>query len=334
MLSKLQLIICPDSETHRQESALAPFASSLREIYELLSHGTTFHASTNVLEQQLGRYLSNWIAGRPEEAMPIDAREVTNGPIDGWQERFRISVHGIGEDDWVEELRRARGQGSEAMERIFEGWRALDAFDFESVFRRELGGFGVSTIQEHLRSVQHQLRIMKGDEPFDLNAMLPSSSTTLLLSVQHRLRESGVPEDDIWIRTAEFFVTPTLDRVPYLKISCMLFAAMARKAAVGGQRRPPNRGALADVRTISTVLPYCDAIFIDNEMANYLREEPLRSEIQWGTRVFSTNTREDFMAYLVDIRNEASEEHVGLVRQVYGDGYLRPFTEVLAERGH
>jgi len=142
--------------------------------------------------------------------------------------------------------------------------------------------------------------------------------------------EAGVTDADLWQRTAEFFTSDHLDQVPYLRISCLLFAALARKAAAG-QVRPPNRGTFADVKTVATVLPYCDAIFVDNEIAGLLAEEPLRSRIDFGTRVFSVNRRGQFIDYLEGLRDAAPDAHVALVRDVYGDGYLRPFTSVFRE---
>jgi hypothetical protein len=42
----------------------------------------------------------------------------------------------------------------------------------------------------------------------------------------------------------------------------MLFAAFAREQAAG-QRRPASVGMLNDVTTVATVMPACDAIYVD-----------------------------------------------------------------------
>jgi hypothetical protein len=87
---------------------------------------------------------------------------------------------------------------------------------------------------------------------------------------------------------------------------------------------------ISDVTTVAAVLPYCDAIWVDNEIAGLLGEEPLRTQIDYGTRVFSWNTRQRFLEYIEGLRAAVPESHVELVRNVYGNGYLRPFTEVFA----
>jgi hypothetical protein len=76
-------------------------------------------------------------------------------------------------------------------------------------------------------------------------------------------------------------------------------------------------------------------MFLDNEMAGLLGEEPLRTSLDWGTHVFSWNTRDNFLEYLDAIRAGVSEEHVALVETVYGPDWDTPYT-TLYERaqGH
>jgi hypothetical protein len=61
-----------------------------------------------------------------------------------------------------------------------------------------------------------------------------------------------------------------------------------------------------------------------NEVAALLAEEPLRTQLDFGTAVFSHRTRHEFADYLDEIRAAASDEQVAAVREVYGD--FVPFT--------
>ena len=109
----------------------------------------------------------------------------------------------------------------------------------------------------------------------------------------------------------------------------MLFAAMARRAT-NGQKRVPNRGTPNDIDMISSYLPYCDAIFIDDEFAGLLREEPIATEVgKYGTRVFSTRTREEFLAYLREIQAALPAEHLAQVVVTYGESWLDGFRSIL-----
>ena len=152
-------------------------------------------------------------------------------------------------------------------------------------------------IRLHLQSGEQRARILAGEEPFDVDALIPSTATTLVLAIHHRPRirsRRGGP----LAADGGVLAVGSLRHIPYMRISSLLFAALARKAAIGGQVRPPNRGTMSDVTTVAAVLPYCDAIWVDNEMAGLLCEEPLRTRIDYGTRVFSWNTRQQFLEYL------------------------------------
>lgn len=166
----------------------------------------------------------------------------------------------------------------------------------------------------------------------DLEILLPSSVSRLVETIHHVLHAEGVPDEELWTKTIEFLQPETLEHIPYVRISCMLYAALARKAQAG-QVRPPSRGMVNDVQVVSALLPYCDSMFLDNETAGLLGEEPLRTSLDFGTRIFSWNTRDRFLEYLDEIREAVPGEHVELVETVYGPDWDTPYTTLYA-RAH
>ncbi len=88
---------------------------------------------------------------------------------------------------------------------------------------------------------------------------------------------------------------------------------------------------VADVSTVSTLLPYCDAMLIDNECRALLSDIPKDHKPVFGAKVFSLNIKEEFLQYLKDIRNEASAEHLQLVEEVYGKDWLTPYRTMYVE---
>jgi len=103
--------------------------------------------------------------------------------------------------------------------------------------------------------------------------------------------------------------------------------AISRKAA-SGMRRPPSRGMSNDIETISTLLPYCDAMFIDDECRTYLSEQPLVRELDFGTRLFSQSNKQEFLDYLQEIHTSMSEEHRHVIQGVYGEDWATPYTNL------
>jgi hypothetical protein len=106
-----------------------------------------------------------------------------------------------------------------------------------------------------------------------------------------------------------------------------MYAALARKA-VAGQQKLPDEGMATDINVISTLLPYCDAMFVDNFSRSLLNEIPKTHKLPYTCAVFSSKTSTEFLKYLSDIRNGAAPEHLELLKEVYGPTVLRPPTSI------
>ena len=207
------------------------------------------------------------------------------------------------------------------MTRIFASWQQ-DELTIEQQARRELLGFGNGVVSMYVRDVQQRAEALQ-QPPVDLDALFPSSAAQLIENIHSIMRQAGVAEQELWDKTAEYFQSESLVQIPYLRISTWLFAAIARKARAG-QRRPPSRGTITDVTTVAALMPYCDAMYVDNEIAALLSEQPLAAELDYGTRIFSANTRDEFAHYLDEIRNGASHDHIALIESVYGTDWDTP----------
>lgn len=158
----------------------------------------------------------------------------------------------------------------------------------------------------------------------NMDKLLDTRIVTIVHSLKETFKETGLDEEESLKKVGEFLSSPSLKNIPFLKISTLLFTALARKAATG-QKRIPNSSFFDDVNTISTLMPYCDAIFIDNECASLLREEPLKSRISYQTKVFSVNTKEEFLKYLDEIENSTPKGHFDKVKEVYGETWHKPY---------
>lgn len=69
----------------------------------------------------------------------------------------------------------------------------------------------------------------------------------------------------------------------------------------------------SDGTMTSALLPYCDAMFIDNERRSLLSATRLCRELDYGTRVFSYPAAGGLLEYLDNIMRNASEEHLATV---------------------
>lgn len=73
-----------------------------------------------------------------------------------------------------------------------------------------------------------------------------------------------------------------------------------------------------DIRMISTLLPHCDAVFVDGECHVLLTEKPVSERLGYDTQLFSHRNKEAFVTYLEEIETSAPPVHLALVEEVYG----------------
>ncbi len=324
-LCKLQLAICPDSAFHREESLLSPYVKPLKRMYKSLSYGVSFDDHTRIERFQICEHAKNWISGKQKENLNLDVHSVVHGEINAWQERWILSVDSIIGEDGIENLRKDREKLFEALSKVFERWKDEEDKTFNDWFEEESMALGRGILQVHWIHLSRLAEISAGFAEMTANNLSPPVSTILIHSVRAVFKEAGIQDSDIFSKTSEYLNSSSLKDVPFNKIGALLVAALARKAGAG-KKKLPNLGINNDIEMISTLLPYCDAMFIDNECHSYLREHPLCEEIDYGTKIFSQNTRGEFFDYLDEIESAAPREHLEKVIEVYGESWPGPYT--------
>jgi hypothetical protein len=326
-LCKLHLIICPDSGFHTNESLLSTYYEPLKRMYELLSHGVSFYDHETIKRFQISQHSKYWISGEAEKELNLNIDSVVHGEINAWQDRFIITANINYGLDWIEDLRRTREQTNAGLSKIFFRWQSEKDKTFDDWFAEESMAFGRVTLQIYLNYLKKFSEISMGHFEMGVNDIFFPPAVILIHEIKRNFREAGVSDSDIWQKAIEYLTSPSLRNVPFIKIASMLWAALARKASAG-RKQPPNQGMANDIEVISVLLPYCDAMFMDNECHAYLKEKPLCDVIDYGTKIFCQNTKDDFLNYLDDIERNAPQEHLDKVDEVYGKAWKEPYTTI------
>jgi len=323
-LNKLQVLVCPRSEFHSDESLLSPFYQELKRMYELLSGGISFQDKHHIECLQFGDAAKQWVQGVSPPNVQLDRRQVLHGDLSGWHDRLIISVNFKYKDEWVQDIRTQRQQVHAGMASLYEYWRT-EKKTFTEVFRHECTEFGQTLVGLYREYLQTVVDACQGNLPDDPKKLLAPSYVHLVEYIRDVLRGCGVPEADTLRKAVQFFVSPDIQHVPHMRISGMLNAALARRV-VAGMKKPPNEGMMTDLSATSTLMPYCDAMLVDKEFASLLAENPLVEELNFGTKVFSTSSRQALLDYLAELEAGISPEHKKLVEEVYGHDWGTPFT--------
>lgn len=329
-LAKLQLIVCPDSHFHRDESVVGKDYESMRRLYEHLSGGATFYDHDTITRFEIAGHFEDWLDGTSGYNKPLKAEQVIHGKLNEWQDHFNVSVDmGIREGE-IEGLRASRDGGFSALQAVFERWRTETERSLEDWMKEEAAAFGKVHWESYVRHVIRMREVTEGKRKMEPEDLLGPPGGPLIQGMLRELERRGLDFETQLKKMGEYFRSTSILEVPAIRISSLLFASLARMAA-HGQRRPPSRGAVTDINAISSILPYVDAMFVDDENARFLTTPPGKDHVGFPARIFSNQSRQEFLDYLESIEANAAPEHLAAVREVYGDDWGSPYLSVLAD---
>ncbi|HXM98654.1 MAG TPA: hypothetical protein VN982_09285 [Candidatus Dormibacteraeota bacterium] len=318
----LQLVACPDSREHQYESLTSPFYKALKHTYEHFSGGVSFQDAETIRIRQIAQLARAWLKGEPAN-FDFSAESISSGRLHEWSGRIFVTVDGV-LPGTVDELRIRRGKTHRGLQELFEQWQR-EKKSFKEVFEAEKNAYGERLVQMYAENyrqrAQMAIRMMRGQMP-SLEDVLPSRTENIVATLQFTFAvEAGNEQGNSKI--GQFFKSGAINDVPFNRISAAMYASLASMAAAG-QKEIPNQGTATDINIVSTLLPYCDAMFVDNKCRALLHNIPKDCALPYACKVFSPKTGLDFIQYLSEIRDSVELEHLRLIEEVYGPDPLKP----------
>lgn len=328
-LLKLQLIICPDSSFHQDESALYQFQAQKR-MYEHLSNGASFYDPGTIRRYQIADCFRKYIRKEGLAISNIERKHMIRGDHNCWQERIRLSVNFDISDEEIKEMQKRRERISEVITKTFKIWKEDKEITFEDRFISEGMAFGKAIIERYFQNLSKYYYMSIGklaataEESLEI---IMNESNEIIVDLQRHLPDK---EDQTMRILFEFLTLEKMLDVPSIRISSLLWAALADQTAYGGRKKVPSAGIINDISRVASILPYCDAIFVDREMYGLLNHPKVNkdNEARYGTQIYSAANKTDFVEYMDAIERGASKEHLAKVEEVYGRDWLRPFVSM------
>jgi hypothetical protein len=318
----LQLVACPDSREHHYESLASPFYKALKHTYEHFSHGVSFYDQETIRIQQVADLARSWLKNEPVNH-DFRPESVSSGRLHEWSDRIFITVDGV-LPGAVDEFRTSRSKSYQGLQGVFEHWQR-EKKSFKEVFAAEKAAYGQSLVQMYgdacRKRSQMVVMMMRGQMP-SLDDILPSRTENLVMNLQ-LIFQQEVGEQQANAKLTAFFKSVAINEAPFNLIGAAMYASLASKAAAG-QKEIPNQGTATDINIISTLLPYCDAMFVDNKCRSLLQDIPRDCALPYDCKVFSLKTGADFIQYLTQIKDSVTPDHLKLIEEVYGPNPLKP----------
>jgi hypothetical protein len=303
-LVEAQLIICPYSEFHIEESMPGNSFSDLERTYQLLSHGVNFKSRITLLKFQFNQNISKWLKENSVKA--ADPNFIFNGHVHGWNSN--MSEHIDTPETYLlnDEYFNGKTILHEKLGKIFERWKDETSIPIESCFEEEWRSFGPTIINWYYENKN------------SLSMINQTFISEIITTIIYYLRETRIDDDKIEDHAVGYLNSDLLGELPFNRLRAALFACLAQSAK-GGQKQIDESDIPTDIQFISYYLPYCDAILIDKKCHHLLNIIKNKHLFDYNTKVFSMSNSDSFIDYLKEIKNSISDPFLLKLKEVYGD---------------
>jgi hypothetical protein len=318
-LCRAQLVVCPKSEFHRDESLVSPFPQELRETYESLAQGLAYYDRDSIKVLQAAQNAKSWLAEERVETLPLDPQSIIDRELNAWPPLWHVSCNVNFGEDVKAAIRQGRDRASAGLhEKVFPRWQRQRESAFETILAEEIEGCRVAILETALNHYRAKLDVERGVADPSPESLMPPLGVEIINAVRKMFLQAGVPFNHVLQKFEDYLFSATFGETPFVKLNGMIWATIHRALSKGGQKKSPGRGIGNDVEMISLYLPYCDVMFVDNKIREYLRQQPVCETVKsFNTLMFSPNCREGFVSYLDEIESNASEGHMQSVREVF-----------------
>jgi SWI2/SNF2 ATPase len=213
---------------------------------------------------------------------------------------------------FADAIRASRQTAATSLQALADRW-AKQGPTFDDILQHGYGSASVQALTE--ASVKFQKAMMSDDPMALINAQ--SIIFDRFRALRRFFEKQGAPLEKSDAAVLSFWKWDGNCQMPTHRIMAYLFAALGWKISCG-QRKPTTGGILNDFSAIATYGPYVDAMFVDRECAELLKHPRLRSDLELKAKTFSLQSRDEFIEYLTNLANGASDAVCAYSKELYG----------------
>jgi len=320
-LLRLQAIVCPFSDGHRDESLVyTSSAEQLRDSYEVFAHSISFKMFDDIRYLQILKLVERHLSDEPSAVRPIEPTDVMEGDPNVWFDRIRVSVKPLVVDGQLDALRLWREKTHAGIGDVFRNvWKTQPGRSWQYWQEKEANGWrdNFLAIYEKERQKFNDIRTgVRQPEAFD--DLSPAPVVSLFTEIFHRFVKKTGSQGDAAKAMQQYFLSDAIYELPFLQIETALYATTAKKAI--SQVKLPTQGFSVDVNVMGCLLPYCDAMFMDREIAGLWKDiqSSAARRLPFETKVFSKASKDEFISYLDELDHAVPDEQRRFSDEVLG----------------
>ena len=330
-LFRYQLIICPNTQIHRNESIISEDYEKFKIVWKHLSSDIELIGPDIVYCRQVWDSFNRWESGGDKKAYKNDPSEIYDRTFNVWMDPIRISLDLPKDPGLVNELQHNREKRKEWLDSVFKQWKTDKSLTFKDWYNEEIAG-SIKVLEDQLkRQIQIYLELAKDPNSHNSFELIGNGKANLLLRMLNLLRETETDEEVVYSRLREFFGSDYYRDLPVVRIESALWAGLAHQICHGGMSFP-NESIFNDFRSISAYLPFIDLIIVDRQCYNILSQNPVRDFLSIPTKVFSLGQKDEILEYLDQIESDASTEIKDQVHTLYGEHWLKPYFSIIEDQ--
>lgn len=306
-----QLVVCPLSDYHVQESELSQaHKDGLLETARRLSKGVKLKPNVDIELSQaqlaFGRYLKGEL---PAFSKPdIHWNQAFQSNPHDWHDFVFVEVNLAHDDAYAADLAEGKKAAYEGLCAVQDSWRSQRP-DFTSIKDNEASSAGRAIIESYLAYLR---KLSESSSP--VSVYYRAGGPVLLFEGIERSLNRSISEQKRLETVSKFLVSPYFASLPYVDIQAGLFAELALRSQNGRDLQPSDA---YDVLIVSRLAPYCNAMFLDKFFADAASAPRTGISQGYGTRFYSAASLEEFRTFLGDIRRNAPQSHADALSLAY-----------------
>jgi len=311
-LLDLQLLAIPYSSNHVAEADLYKnHRDALVTFIQRFSRAHQFESYYRVEETQILKAFQAFLAGKPPQYVK-EERDVISTSVHDWDEKYSVSVFTA--ESGFDRKRAFKQHSVDALLDVLDDW-SNSSNTFEQDMELEFHDAAQIFVDEYAKRAA---RLSCGDLAALIDSPIAADVVEGLVIVATDLR--------VDLRSiGAFFASQHFKEIPSQQLSARLYSnfkqRLRKKAislpAVREERETKYSGLMFDVSHASTYAPYCDAFFADKAMADLMKDDCVAVEKNYGCKVFSAASRDEFFKWLTDLKANMTPEHAVDLRQEY-----------------